>query len=418
MKRAAAYIFTCIFVLAFIDASLAQLQVWLFDCVVVPEYFAKIGVFAAIVTHWMFGAKQQMDRRILFIWVLLGSILAVCFIAVRAAGSTLFADQVNSLFTNYLYLMCLPICLLCLKPLVRLSFVFRILAFLMVPLCALGIAQYLLSDPLVATSTSDGSFRVVSWAFEDRVRAFSLFASGFSFSCYLALMMGYCVAYVAGRGYSSRVRLLALAGCGVVALATYASITRLGFMFVFMAALFAACLSRWRKFNRISWFALPLVGFMVAGSTLLLAPLIASGANTDLVSDLSLVDRLLNWNIALNTWTGGGLVTFLFGTGISQGSANDTYAVDNTFLNFAVQVGAIGLVGSVVLMYAMWMSFRRSVGRRQSPAVIAVCAFWATWILTGMIDWTNPTYALIAAPLMISVEYRARPASKSAPNPG
>jgi hypothetical protein len=97
----------------------------------------------------------------------------------------------------------------------------------------------------------------------------------------------------------------------------------------------------------------------------------------------------------------------LFGTGVSQGSANDQYVVDSTFLNFAVQTGAVGLLASVGFMYALWMSFRRVMNGQPNPATIAVCAFWATWMLTGMIDWTNPTYALVAAPFMISAEYKA-----------
>lgn len=413
MKRLASNLLVTLFVIAFIDASSSQLQMLLIGRVAVPEYTAKIGVCAVIVMYWIISPKRRLDKWIRIAWIILAVTLVACALVVFTGGTIEPGEQVTDLLVNYLYLMCLPICLLCFRPFLRLDRIFEVFAILAAPVCLLGIAQYVLSEPLVATAAADGSFRIIAWNFEGRVRAFSLFASSFAFSCYLAIMAGYFVAHLAEPVYRPKARFLAFGGCVLVAMTTYATITRLGFLFVMLAALLALFLSRTREHSRLKWACLPLIGFAVAATVLMVAPMITSMVNTDLVADSSLLERIVRWTQAYATWTNSGIVTFLFGTGVSQGSSNADYVVDNTFLNFAVQTGTFGLLASVAFMYAIWMSFRNVINRQRSPAVIAMCAFWATWILTGMIDWTNPTYALVAATFMISWEFRYRKKASS-----
>jgi hypothetical protein len=405
MIRLASYLLVPLFLIAFVDASTSQLQMLLIGHVAIPEYVAKVGVFAVIVAYWAVSPKRRIDKWLGIAWIGLTATLAACASVVSIEGTIGFREQLRDLAVNYLYMLCLPLCFLCAKPFLRLDVILKSLALLAIPICFLGIAQYVLSEPLVATEAADGSFRVISWEFGDRVRAFSLFASSFAFSCYLAVLAGYFVAYLTGSGYSSKTRLLALGGCMLVAVTTYATITRLGFLFVLLAALLGILLSRVRAFTRLVWGCLPLIGLAVAALTLILAPMITSTASSDLVADASLIERLFHWAEAYQSWTNSGIAAFLCGTGVSQGSSNADYVVDNTFLNFAVQAGSLGLLASVAFMYTIWMSFRRAINRQRSPAVVALCAFWATWMLTGMINWTNPTYALVAAPFMISWEF-------------
>jgi hypothetical protein len=405
MRRLAHFLLVLLFIIAFVDASSSQLQMLVMGRVAMPEYLAKIGVFAVVVAYWAISPKRRIDKSIKIAWIALACTLAVCTVVIAVRGTIGLGEQLSNLAVNYLYMLCLPICLLCAKPFLRLNVILKTLAILLVPLCLLGVAQYVLADPIIATDAADGSFRVVSWQFQERVRAFSLFASSFAFSCFLAIMAGYCTAYLVGSDHRKRVRLVALGGCVLIAAATYATITRLGFLFVTLAALFGVVLSRVRQFNRLTWACLPLIGLAVATSTLLLAPIITSATSSNLVADDTLIDRLFHWAQAVSTWTNNGIATFLCGTGISQGSSNADYIVDNTFLNFAVQAGVLGLLASVAFMYTIWMSFRRAINKKSSPAVVALCAFWGTWMLTGMINWTNPTYALVAAPFMISWDF-------------
>jgi hypothetical protein len=217
-------------------------------------------------------------------------------------------------------------------------------------------------------------------------------------------MMGFAAAILAVRSGRWGSRIAAMLMIMLIAIATYATITRLSFLIVGFAAFFAILFSCKRTYGRFTWFFLPLLALAAGAVLILVAPLIANNAAADVYSDESLVERFFHWGVALQTWLNSGTSIFVFGTGISQGKSPD-YIVDNTFLNFAVQGGLIGLVTSVAFMYFIWMSLRTVLNERSSPAVIAICAFWATWLFTGLFNTTNAIYGLILAPLLVSYEY-------------
>src|SRR5208282_2441770 len=85
---------------------------------------------------------------------------------------------------------------------------------------------------------------------------------------------------------------------------------------------------------------------------------------------------------------------------VAPGITNPDYIIDNTFLNFAVQSGTLGLCGATLFMFAIWMSLRDLIHPDTRPEVIGFIAFWATFLLTGIFNVTNMTYVLAILPLL------------------
>ena len=193
-------------------------------------------------------------------------------------------------------------------------------------------------------------------------------------------------------------------GVGLCLIATYATLTQGGpILVVLQSAVHGWLLSRGRTIGRVK----------VALQCQMIRTRPASfrhhhlaryhrDALSNLLDNQSLVERLLNWGLAVQTWTDNGTMAFIFGNGTTQGMSNAGYVVDNNFLNFAVQSGVVGLVSCVGLMFTLWMSLRQVVEHQLTPLRIAMCAFWSTWIVSGTFNWTNPIYAIILMPLLAS----------------
>jgi hypothetical protein len=54
----------------------------------------------------------------------------------------------------------------------------------------------------------------------------------------------------------------------------------------------------------------------------------------------------------------------------------------------------------------MSMYLLERLAERRDPATIAICAFWATFLFTGLFNTTNPVYGLIVAPLLVATVAR------------
>ena len=396
--------FTLLWFLSVVNCAFLQLQMVLFTGAIrIPGYTIKLLLVFPLVASWFFNPQNRMRGGIRTLWILSIVCLTLSFIVVLGSGHLNAGDQTSYFLTNYLFLLLAPVCLLA-TPHIDLRRLSKILVIVAFPLMVLGIAQHLLSDPILPTASEDGNLYITSWDFF-RVRAFSLFGSGLDFSCFLALVAPFFLvcALVKRQGYPGR--LVSVIGFSLCLVATYATLTRAAYLVVLQSAIVGWSLARGRAVGKAIWAVYPLIGTVVAILAIIVVPLVVGIASHDILDNQSLLDRLISWNTALQDWTTNGATTFLFGTGESQGAANIAHVVDNDFLNFAVQSGLIGLLSCTGLMWALWMSLRQIVVRSPSPLRIAMCAFWSTWILSGTFNWTNTVYAVMLMPLLASEEF-------------
>jgi hypothetical protein len=213
-----------------------------------------------------------------------------------------FGDQAIYFLTNYFFLLLAPLCLLA-SPFLNTNRLGRILLGVGFPLMLLGILQHFLSDPVLPTSSDDGSLTITSWEFYSGIRAFSLFGSGLDFSCFLALLLPLFVstALLRPRGYPGR--LVSVVGIGLSLIATYATLTRAGYLVVIQSVIVGWVLSTRKTIGKIAWFSLPMITAAIAILAIIVVPLAVGNFSSDLLENHSLLERLLHWQDAVDVWT-------------------------------------------------------------------------------------------------------------------
>lgn len=370
-----ARLFKWCWMLSLVNGALVQTQVWLFSGVVLaPAFVAKLALSLPILAGLFLAPRFRFRGSLAGAYIYLCFSLLISFAVGGYQAQSSLAALGGAFLTNYFFLLLCPLCLLS-APLVDLKRLFRTLFTISFPLSLLGITQYLAASPILPTESTDGRLAVASWDFYGSVRAFSLFLSGLDFACFLALMMPFLVVCFATKRVVKS-RLLSGLGICITGIATYATLTRNAYLFVPLSASAALIFLRNRPIGRTTWFFLPIIAAAIAIAAIIVVPITLTELPNGLLADQSLVERLVHWQVAVDTWTSHGWATFLFGNGEAQRAANEGYIVDNTFLNFAVQSGLVGLVACVVFIQTIWMSLREIINRKPSPFVIAICAFF------------------------------------------
>lgn len=395
--------FLVLWLFAVVNGAFQQLQLWLTDSVTLPGYTVRILLIVPIVANVLIATSQRLSRVLRFFWLAAMVALSTSFLAVCASGKLQAGNQMVYFLTNYMLPLLAPMCLLS-APFIDLRKLARLLLPVTVVLSVLGIAQYFSVNPIVPTASDDGGLVITSWEFYGRVRAFSLFLSGLDFASLLALMVAFSSAVIFCKTRLPPGRVVSAILLCLCAVATYGTLTRNAYLFVIQSGLVAAYLTRRESISKRFWFLLPLVGAAIGFLAVVVVPGVISVVSNDLLSDDSLVERLVHWEHAMNVWTNSGQSVFLFGNGETQGAANAGYIVDNSFLNVAVQSGLVGLVSWVLYCYALWMELRHAVKAKASPMAVAICGFWSTWMLSGAFNVTNWIFALAIMPLFASSE--------------
>jgi hypothetical protein len=408
MKRILGWLFVGCWFSSLVNVATSQFQVLLLGTVKIPVLVAKVALVAIPFFWWLVSSELRIRKHLFVPWLLFAACISASTTMVALQGTLPVADQVTGLLTIYLYLIAIPLFQL-VKPIIKLKQVSIVLCVAFVPLSALGIAQHLLGRPIVATSSPDNSLYITSWDFYGSVRAFSLFASGLDFSFFLAIAMAFFTAHMLRRESRFFTRVIGFGGVTIGAIATYCTMTRIAYLTVPLTVCFSAYLTKGRKLNWRAWALAPILALALGILLVIVLPLLTQQVVSDSLKGDSLVERLGFWSIALSTWLSTTSSAFWFGTGVAQGTSNVGYIVDNTFLNFAVQSGVLGLCGSVFLMFAIWMSMRKLINANTDPEVIALVSFWLTFLLSGMFNVSNYAYALAFLPLLAAENLNWKP---------
>ncbi len=399
MRSTLSWMLVAFWLLSLANTAVTQVQALLFDTVVVPVLAFKVLLVGTAFLSLLIYPQRRNRHATLITWLVFVCCILASAASVFSRGALPMQEQAVGLLTIYLYMIAVPLFVLT-KPLIRLEQISATICVSFVPLALLGLAQYWFNDPIVSTGTPDGSITITAWNFYGQVRAFSLFAAGLDFAFFLALAAGLFAAFLFDPGSGIVKKTLASLGLFLAALATHATLTRIAYLFVPLTVVFSAFLSRRKMVSRVTWFLMPVTALLLGVAVVIWLPLYLRTMNVYWLSDDSLVERLFYWNQGLDTWLHSGPATFWFGTGVAPGITNPDYIIDNTFLNFAVQSGTLGLCGATLFMFAIWMWFRELIHPNTRPETIAFIAFWATFLLTGMFNVSNMTYALAILPLL------------------
>lgn len=389
-------IFLLFWLCALVNAAALQLQAYVMEgATLAPAYYAKLLLVAFFIMTALCFEHERMPLRLGRLWGAYGVAVGASFLYVVLAGHVPLAKAVAFYLANNLFLLFLPLAFTCVKFLDGFELE-RLLLLLAFPLCLLGLAQTAYDETLVLTDTADGNLLVQSWFFYGHIRSYSLFASGLDFSFFLALVAGVAVAgLMRGRTPHQLFCLLVL----VLALvSTYTTFTRLAYIFVAQTVFFSAFFSLKKTHSRLMWALYPVANLAVSLAAVVVVPLLLSGG---VVRNDSLVDRLGYWQQAMETATSQGAGVFLLGTGVTQGGSNAGYIVDNMFLNFLVQIGALGTLAVVLLMFSLWMSLRPEGGRPLGGYAIAVAGFWSTWMFCNFFNTVHTVYLLALLPVLV-----------------
>lgn len=380
--------FAC-WVLITVDGLLPQVQmVLLGGSVAVPNVTLKFLFLAVLCGAAICG------RRLSVPWQLRGAyVLFLVYLAFDALLIFLLWPP-NSLeyvlFGYDAYFFWLLI--IALLPLTALSIrerpVVRTLLLVFIPLAALGIAQHALRLPILPTASNSGPYAYVAMSvgFFGQVRAFSLFSSPLIFGTFVAVLA--CIALSQLLFTVGRMRLFWTVAFGATLLAIYCTLTRV----VYLEALFG-CVSvvlirraLMRKGTRSKVKLLPLkYGLAAVGLAFWLGPLVGSFSRS-ITSDVTLIGRLGLWSKYFSIWTSGGLLRFLFGTGLIQNnrfSFSSSVLIDSSYLAVATQVGFVGLVLWFYLMWRVWRYMLDETLRLPSPMRIGLASFFSAWIAAG-----------------------------------
>ncbi len=274
--------------------------------------------------------------------------------------------------------------------------------FLLVPLAAVSLAQFLTNDALLPTSTEDNAFTIDAVDFYGQIRAFSLFRGVLECGQGMAFFGALLIARLCtpARQHATRDTIL-------LALAVAASLVtfrRGAYMEFGAAGLSAVAIARGWSISR--W--LPWIYFAVAIALASAGTVLGSVQGETVLSSESLAERHEAWNTALDKWLlredpsvllGTGLAqTSLLGTGLAQIESDevDYFLVDNGFLAVGAQLGLVGLGLWCWVMHSLWSDTLASAWRTRSTLAIAVAALLSTWMMRDMFDPLFSLYPLYA----------------------
>jgi hypothetical protein len=272
----------------------------------------------------------------------------------------------------------------------------------------LSASQFLANSPIVPTESADHTFKVESYEFFDRTRAFSFFGNALQAGIFYSLMGGVAASFCMQR----RIRKLGLFLLPLCAFGCYATYTRL-VMFGFVLTVLAVfVMSR----KRLAKFSLLLPFFSLGCAVLLVAQGIRSvggSGRSNLANSSSLEQRVMDWGLYSKKFLAGTTVDMLFGTGLgpyapyTKPNRPENAApvpVDNAYLLILLSTGICGLFVLGVTYWRFWTFLHdRATRSSKSHLLTGITAMFATVPLFCLIS-DPPTQIVLLLLFAVSVD--------------
>lgn len=281
---------------------------------------------------------------------------------------------------------------------------FRFLFITAIPIFVLGYAQWLLDNPLIAVSDESG-YAVEAFVFNrvGRMRAFSIFGSGFGYGHFISLTASLALALLVCRQVHNRKLTLLL--LGLSAFAVFTTYTRNSYL-EYLLSLFAVGMIHygvkkgWRNGPIITASALiALLGYVAFLGLVWSGPILAQGL-TDVrtfgVRLLGIANVLSRFFIGPQS--AGAL---MFGHGYMQGQkfaelqGARTLMFDNTYLDIALFSGFVGLIWHLVFFVALFWFVLNKYRRSGSYWWLGLAGMYFSYPLVSAINIYVSTLYLI-----------------------
>ncbi|WP_279116741.1 O-antigen ligase family protein [Acidithiobacillus thiooxidans] len=276
----------------------------------------------------------------------------------------------------------------------------RIILGVSIPVLLLGIAQSLINKPLLSIHSIDGYFNVLVWNYYGQVRAFSLFEAPAYYATYLVFFGAFVLAnMLSTQRLGSKIIYFAL--FVLVSYSEFLALNRTG-IFAYLIVIPTVFGIYKRGYGKRALSVIMIMSFLMSVALVVAVPIISKTFNFVFAfKDQSMFERFTEWQYWFH-YLLQNPNRLVFGTGLFQSAFfryNKDVVIDNMFLAVLVQIGAIGLIFTVFIIYKIWSILVAKHIRSPSPTPVACLALLTVWPIfatfgTGLNIF--PEYALLA----------------------
>lgn len=380
-----------------VNAALPRLEMLVFSGnVPVYSVFLKFAIILLLIIYILIDSRASINKL-----SIITVITFVCYLALETLMLSVSSSySINLILFGYntmYFTLIFTILCFSVRSNISAGLLTKLLIIVSIPLIGLGITQTVLNNPLLPLKSANGYFKVLVWDYFGQVRAFSLFSAPAYYASFLvfvgALVFGL---FLSSRGGRKFLLLLLLA---VISFSEFVSLDRTA-IFAFVFCLFTVFSIYKLKYTRSHLMIVMSLSFVASLSLVFVAPLISRLFPLVFAfKDQSLLERYSEWG----NWIAALLknpVSFLIGTGIFQNGVKLTSGVivDNMFLAVMVQIGVIGLVLVLFILFVIWRKLFEIAYNEMTPLAIAGLSLITIWPIfatfgTGLNIF--PLYALL-----------------------
>jgi hypothetical protein len=405
VSRAVAFLVLALCFLSLVDGAIPQLELFSIGQLFIPEYLIKGALLAAVLIGCLIFPQTRLGKIPKWWWLLCVAYLIADIAYLTFARGMTVAVVLQS-YSGYYGLLLIGPVLCAFRGRVSQRTILLCTVSLFLVCAAVGLVQYFSAQPLLFTESADGGFRVDSWFFFEKVRAFSLFTSAMNFGMFCALCGALGVAL--SRTLPWRGALL----CLVSAVACFATLTRLCYVIFFCVCTYALVLTFGKKSGRGLWHPFLYFGFGLAMVVAGLSSLV-TGGESGLQDASSLIQRIGQWTYYSDFLLHSSITDQLFGVGIVQNEKIlplYPMIIDNVALALMLHIGLVGFVLFCILMIKMWLFLRREALVTRQPFAIAAASLWAALACAGIFNIVFTSFGVVFALAVLCREEAAVPA--------
>lgn len=388
--------------------GMTQLQVWLFGEVHLYSIHFKITLLAATALVWVITNSVETmtlvsgtrPLRTAYLWWLGYITFASLLISVRFTypiDYVLFSFNVLfyfPLFIGFLIVRTKRSGRYYLQERHSQSYLRQLLAVLTtiaLPILALGIAQYMLDDPILPTTNDRQEYlRVIHTAFiGGGTRAFGIFTSGWAFGDFMTFMALLWFASALSRYSGAWQRPVLMALAAAACFGVFATLTRVVFAQCALAFLGLYLLGR-RSIGERRYIAVSLAAAAASVLTILVVSEQWGSEFSYLTNTASLNSRFFHWNNIVDRLDqGNAIANWVFGKGLI---ANERYALaqgfntDSMYLALILHSGVVGMAASLFLFYQVFRFTVSKARESDNPFWNALAAMYFAVPFSGV--WT------------------------------
>ena len=381
-------------ILSFVSAIWPRLQMLVFAGEVpIPSIALKVGIATLLIIGSVTSINAYIPKAFAISWLILSAYLLLDFFHITSETNNI-SFSIFSYNAYYAYLI-FSVYMFNIASSLKQETIFRFIMWLALPLALMGIAQYILSDPILPTASKDQNFAVSSWEFYGNVRAYSFFTAPFEFGYFMLFIFSSSIVLFAKN---KKRRFWVMLQILVVLFAAYCTLTRLVYIEAIFVAIFTFLFLILKgSFRQILRF-IPIIFLAIALYVAFWLPSLITKSSSDLTSYATLNQRLEQWaTYWYYLWESNNSL-FFFGTGLIQNERfglSQNVLIDSIYVAIAVHIGIVGLLFILIFMMQAWTYMLHQTMKFPSAMNVGILALWSTYLASGVFNLTIPLSGLL-----------------------